>query len=191
MNFYILAGGQSRRMGRNKALLKKDGQTLIERVISALPAKREDIKIVACASHDYDFLSIPVIPDRIPGLGPIGGIHAGLTDSGYQANFFVACDLPFISCELIEKILKNYAGQDVFGVRSNRGREPLCTVYSKRCLPAIESQIQTEDYSLHNLFELLDAEFMLVEDPKLFTNLNTQQDWHNFVAQPENKFSGS
>lgn len=177
MNYYILAGGKSSRMGRNKALLKLDGLTIIERVISAVPAKKQNIKIVTNSSKDYEFLGYAIIKDVHPGLGPISGVHAGLTDSSYESNFFLACDLPFLSEEVIRTVLARHSNQEILGIKSETGREPLCTIYSKNCIPSIENLIKIGDYSLQSLFKLMAAEFFEYEGASSLFNLNTVDDW--------------
>lgn len=182
MNYYVLAGGQSRRMGLNKALLKINGYTMIETVISAIPAEKGSIKIITNSPSDYDFLDYAMIPDRFPRLGPISGVHAGLTDSSFLFNFFLACDLPFISTEVIVAILKEHSGQDIMGVRTPNGLEPLCTIYSKNCLSVIDKQIRKKSYSMQLLFNLVASEFVKIPNPTSLLNVNTKQDWQEFLS---------
>ena len=179
MNFYILAGGQSRRLGRNKALVEVNGQPIIEKVVSAIPAKKENIKLVTSSFQTFRFLKLEMISDIHPGLGPIGGVHAGLVDSSFDFNFFLACDLPFISTEVIQTVLDSHASQDIFGIRTKKGLEPLCTLYSKECISTIENQMKVKDYSLHPLFEAVPSEFIEIEDSNILFNLNTTQDLKN------------
>ena len=176
MNFYILAGGQSRRLGRNKALVEVKGQTIIEKVVSAVPAKKENVKIVTSSFQTFRFLKLEMISDIHPGLGPIGGVHAGLVDSAFDFNFFLACDLPLISTEVIQLVLDSHSGQDVFGVRTKKGLEPLCALYSKNCISTIDNQMKIKDYSLHSLLETIPSEFIEMENSNLLFNMNTKQD---------------
>ena len=176
MNFYILAGGKSRRLGRNKALVELYGQTIIEKVISAIPTRKENIKIVTSTFQTFHFLKLKMISDIHPGLGPIGGVHAGLVDSTFDFNFFLACDLPLISTGVVQTVLDSHAGQDIFGISTKNGLEPLCAIYSKGCISAIEKQMKVKDYSLHTLFETVPSEFIKIEDSNILFNLNTTQD---------------
>jgi len=176
MNFYILAGGQSRRLGRNKALVELNGQTIIEKVVSAIPARKENIKIVTSTFQTFHFLKLKMISDIHPGLGPIGGVHAGLVDSTFDFNFFLACDLPLISTEVIQAVLDSHISQDILGISTKNGLEPLCAIYSKGCISAIEKQMKVKDYSLHTLFETVPSEFIEIEDSNILFNLNTTQD---------------
>ena len=176
MNFYILTGGRSRRLGRDKAFLRLDGQTLTEKVLSLIP-KKHSVKVVANAAQAFEFVECPVITDIHKDLGPIGGIHAGLTDTTSDFGFFIACDLPFIPHALILRILQDHADEDVFGIRGKDGNVPLCTIYSKRCLAVIESQILNKDYSLRRLSELLHSAFIEAIDEFDLLNVNTERDW--------------
>jgi molybdopterin-guanine dinucleotide biosynthesis protein A len=181
MNFYILAGGGSQRMGQNKALLRFGGHTIIETIVRAIPASREQIKIVANSPDEYTFLQLAVVQDIYPRLGPISGIHAGLRDSSHLFNFFLGCDLPLISQEVILTVVENHAAQDILGVETQTGLEPLCTVYSKRCLPIIEEMIKKREYSLQRLFELVPSQFIQIPDPAPLFNLNTRDDWNKLI----------
>lgn len=185
MNFYILAGGQSRRMGRNKALIRFQDKTVIEHVMAAIPARQEYIKIVTNDRELFDFLPVAAISDIHPNLGPISGVHAGLVDSPFQFNFFIACDMPLISAELLTSLLARHTDEDIFGLKSQRGAEPLCAIYSKKCMPVIEEQIKTGNYSLHDLFKKLPSDFVEPLDPEQLLNMNTPQDYEKVKAQSE------
>ncbi|MCG8606476.1 molybdenum cofactor guanylyltransferase [bacterium] len=176
MNFYVLAGGESRRMGRNKALLRLQGETLIERSLSSIP-DGYPAKIVTNSPEEYDFLQYQTIADVHKDLGPIGGVHAGLADAASFFSFFLACDLPFLSQELVKNLLNRHSKQDIFGGRTRDGYQPLCTIYSANCLAVIESQIKKQDFRLHRLPEMLNSEFIEIGEPGDFFNVNTERDW--------------
>lgn len=92
----LLAGGQSRRMGRNKALLRlqADGPTIIEQVIAAVQPWGPPL-IVTNTPEDYAFLGLQMVPDARPGTGALGGLYSGLAAATAPYNFVVACDMPF------------------------------------------------------------------------------------------------
>jgi len=181
MNFYILSGGSSRRMGQNKALLRFGGRTIIETVVHAIPASRDQIKIVTNSPDEYSFLQLATVRDIYPGLGPISGVHAGLVDSSYQFNFFLGCDLPLISKEVMLAVVTRHTDQDIFGVKTEKGLEPLCTIYCKRCVPLIEEQIKNGEYSLQRLFELFPSQFIQITEPAPLFNLNSRDDWNKLL----------
>lgn len=178
MNFYILAGGKSSRMGANKSLMKLNDNTIIEKVIAAIPAKKAFIKVITNSFAEYRFLNCSMIPDLHKNIGPIAGVQAGLLDSPYEFNFFLASDLPLVTSQIIQSVLEKHSGEDIFGIRTKNGPEPLCTIYSKKCLPVIELQINKKDYSLHNLFKLVPSKFVETNDPESLFNLNSVNDWN-------------
>src|SRR5690606_20588107 len=96
----ILAGGKSSRMGRNKALLDFHGQTVIETIANELQKIVNHLIIVTNNQEDYAFLQLPMVSDKWQGIGPLAGIHAGLSISKTEKNLVVACDMPFVSREI-------------------------------------------------------------------------------------------
>ena len=106
MNFtaIILAGGQSSRMGANKALVEYMGRPLIEYAIDLARLFTNDILLIA-NNHDLDFLGIPVVSDEYTVKAPLAGIHAGLKSGSSAWNLVLSCDMPNLTKELIEKLL--------------------------------------------------------------------------------------
>ena len=164
-------------MGQNKALLALNGQTLIERIIAAIPSDRSCIKIVTNSPSRYAFLGQPLIQDVIRHKGPIGGVYAGLVDSTEHFSFFLACDLPFISQEVITAVLGHHREQAILCVRATRGFEPLCAIYSKDCVPVIEEQIRGGEHSLQSLISRMPSETLEIGEPTALMNVNTEEDW--------------
>lgn len=169
-------------MGQNKALLKINGATLIETVIAAVPAEQDKIKIVTNSPEDFHFIPHIKIPDIFPQCGPISGIHAGLVDSSERYNFFLACDLPFLSQTVISEIINKHAGEPVFGVKTEKGFQPLCAIYSKSCLEIIEAMIDAQRYSLQDLLMKVNSGFIEMINRRDLFNLNTPEDWQ-FVQE--------
>lgn len=174
-------------MGRNKALMKINGLTMIEAVIAAVPAEKEQIKIVATAPEEYHFMGYEAITDIFPDCGPISGVHAGLADSNVRLNFFLACDLPFITTATISEIIDRHHGQEVLGAKTEDGIQPLCAIYAKSCLPTIETMIHDRSYSLHELFKRVNSEFIEIGAASDFLNVNTPEDL--LAAQKKGKSS--
>jgi molybdopterin-guanine dinucleotide biosynthesis protein A len=129
---FILAGGESRRMGRPKAQLRLGGATLLERQVRLLASVCGQVVVVG-ANVDAPS-GVPLIPDIFPGRGPLGGIHAALAASRTEFNLIVACDLPFLSRRLLLGLvhLATATGADVT-VPEDRARRtvPVCAVYRK------------------------------------------------------------
>jgi len=179
----ILAGGQSSRMGRNKALLQLEGKSLISRTVEMVASVVESIRIITNTPGEYAFLNIPMVSDEIRGLGPIGGIYTALRHCDSRQCLIVACDLPFLTVELIRFLLAEAGDHDIFAIDAGRGVEPLCTVYARHCLPAIEAQIALKDYKVAHMFDAVDAQIArLTPEDGLFSehalfNVNTPEDF--------------
>jgi molybdopterin-guanine dinucleotide biosynthesis protein A len=139
----ILAGGKSRRMGTDKALLDVGSSSMIKRVAQEMARLFKSI-LVAGSKDDYLDLGMPVISDIYPGCGPLGGIHAGLTAANTPYIFVVGCDMPFISAELMACLLSHVRGHDVIIPRDSKTgyHEPLFAVYGKNCIIPVENMLK-------------------------------------------------
>ena len=148
----ILAGGRSRRMGTDKALLRlaPAGPTLIERVAAAVAAVADEVLIVANDDR-LDFLGLPIVPDAHPDTGALGGIASGLAAARNAHCLVVACDMPFLSPALLRAMAAAPRDYDVLApyliVGENRqggGKgvyETLHTIYGRGALPAMREQL--------------------------------------------------
>ncbi len=180
----ILAGGKSRRMGRNKALLHFRGKPLIARVYEALHPLFEEIFLVTDNPGLFDAVPCPKIPDRVSGKGPISGLDAALRHSRNPYVLVVGCDAPFLSSSLLERLAGETGGADLVIPFGPNGPEPLCAVYGKECLPLIEESLRKGDYSLMSLIGRLhrrevSREEVAAIDPGFlsFLNINTPEDF--------------
>jgi len=178
-----MAGGKSSRMGTNKALLDFRGQQLIERTASQFTAWFNQVVIVTNTPETYAYLGLPMIGDRVQGLGPLGGLEAGLGASRYQSSFFAACDMPFLNQPLITEMVSLAARADVVVPRIDGEYEPMHAVYSRSCLPAVQSQIQTGIYKVTRFYErmkvieLTESDVSRFGNPeRLFFNCNTPEE---------------
>lgn len=153
----ILAGGKSRRMGTNKALVNWEGKPLIETVAGKLAAIFNHTFIVANEPGLFADLKLPVFPDRETGIGPLGGIHSALMNAHAEACFVVGCDMPFLDAELIRRMVSELSESDAVVARLEGRFEPLHAVYRRRVLPVAERQIQAGDCSLQRFVAKLNA----------------------------------
>lgn len=176
----IMAGGRSRRMGRNKALLRYRGRPLIDHVYEIVQTVFEDVFLVTNDPGLFDFLPCAKIPDRIPGKGPISGVDAALRHSRHPYVLVVGCDAPFLSPALLELLAGKSEGADVVIPFGPKGPEPLCSVYGKGCLPLIDESIRKGDLKLVELATRLPTREVSVAevatvDPgfRSFRNINT------------------
>lgn len=183
----VLAGGRSRRMDRDKALLPFDGEPLLLAVCRRLSPLFPELIVVAGAPGLYPFLPFPVVPDRVPGMGPLSGIDAALRHARAPYVFVTACDMPFPSEALIGRLAGMAEGADLVVPCGPDGPEPLCAIYGKGCLPAVEAALGAGRLSAAELIgrvasRVVPAEEVRALDPDFssFRNLNTPEDYRRW-----------
>lgn len=148
----ILAGGKSTRYGENKALVKVGGTSLIEQVVRVMQSQFSRVLLVTNSPREYSHLNLPMHRDLIPGLGPLSGIHTGLSLISGEAAFFAACDMPALNPDLIGYMLSVREDFDVVIPRIGKNVEPLHAIYHRRCLPAIERLIKARGHRIIQFF---------------------------------------
>lgn len=180
----VLAGGRSRRMGRDKALLELDGRPLIEWVIEDIAQVCSEVLVVAGEADRYPGLRVPVVVDRFPGVGVLGGLHAGLEAASYGLILAVGCDMPFLNSELLRAFVGWAEGVDVAILRRGEYVEPLHGAYRRTCIPAIEDVIRRGERRIVSFFPQVEVRYVTPEeakrfDPQLrsFRNINTPEEW--------------
>ncbi|MED3561028.1 molybdenum cofactor guanylyltransferase [Bacillus xiapuensis] len=182
----ILSGGKSSRMGTNKALLKINEKTNIERIVEELHGFFAEIILVTNHPDDYRFLVVKLVPDQFPGLGPLAGLQAGLSASTHEVNVVVACDMPFISGSLAEKIAAKNDGFDAVIPVIDGKKQPLFAVYHKRILPVIAESLEKGKLRMTELFEKLHALYLTEKDlpeysirklERTFFNMNDPEEY--------------
>jgi molybdopterin-guanine dinucleotide biosynthesis protein A len=188
----IQAGGQSSRMGRDKALLPFLGQPLITRLIARLTPVAVEILITTNHPADYAFLGLPLFTDKITARGALGGLYTAIEAASQPRVAVVACDMPFANPTLLQfqSELLEAESVDVVIPRSEAGYEPLHTVYRRAaCLPAIEQALQAEQWKVISWFPSvrvrpLSAGELAQHDPRglAFVNVNTPEEF----SQAEN-----
>lgn len=186
----ILAGGQSRRMGTNKALLRLEpgGPTLIERVVAALRPVTAGLLLVTNQPDEYAWLNLPMVGDNYKVGASLAGLEAGLAASSFEYNLVVACDMPYINPELLRGLVNRPRDYDALvPVNRDNQRETLCAVYSRCCLPAIRQSLEQGNYRMAGWFSEVRTMFVPAHeleqyDPALesFINLNTPQELERY-----------
>jgi molybdenum cofactor guanylyltransferase len=169
---FVLAGGQGSRMGRDKALLEWRGRTLLDHMIERLSAFYNPVLVVGRGE----------LPDRIPGLGPLGGLSTALQSTQTQRNLIVAVDLPSLTPEFL-KVFRNRieaSSQQVVACKIESGY-PLCLGVDRAALPLLLHRIDSGQFSIHGFIEAADSEIITDFDATLFTNVNTPEDWMRFT----------
>lgn len=180
----ILAGGESRRMGANKALLEVVGVPIIQRVASAMTAVFEDVRIVADDISPYAFLNLQVIRDVWKKTGPLGGLHAALHSAAAPRVFVLSCDTPFVTPDLIQFILQQPVRSPITVVSDENGVQPLCGIYDRSLLGEVETRLKAGNHRLLDLLEASGASVIPLDTARpwyrkgLLANINTPAEYH-------------
>ena len=186
MTGVLVAGGQSRRMGRDKRFLELGGQTLLQRALSLLQSLFAEV-LVALAGPVPQLTgrNYRVVTDLIPGCATLGGLYTGLASAGHPRIFAVGCDMPFLNPEAIQRLAGIDAQADVVMPKLATGLQPMHAVYSKACLPHLERMAKAKQLKVQALTEipgltvrLVSEKELLDVDPQLlsFFNINTPAD---------------
>ena len=179
----ILAGGASRRMGRDKAFIQIEGIRLLDYVYRKCRELFSEIIIVTNQPQQFVDYQTPVVPDEIPGIGSIGGLYTGLRRASNYYSFCVACDMPFLKPELIARIIEKRSNSDIVIPKTRAGLEPLHALYSKRCIEPLKKYIEKGDLKISNILVEVKVQYCSEEeikkvDPSLlsFMNVNTKKE---------------
>ena len=183
----VLAGGKSRRLGRDKTIEPFDGQPLIERVLARLANVTEEAVVVVNDTNRIADLPISNVVrtavDLFTNGGSLGGIYTGLTAAKADWAFAVACDMPFINISLIEYILSLREGYDMVVPVINGRPEPTHAAYSKTCLPHMERRLRANDLKISGFFDEVRVRYVKQTDVERFDihqlsffNVNTEDD---------------
>ena len=139
----IQAGGESKRMGRDKAGALFLGEPLLGRACRRLAGLGDDLFVTTHAPQDWTALGVPCHPDVLPGRGALGGLYTALLHARQPLVAVVACDMPFASAALLRLALARLGEADVALFESDGGREPLHAVYRRAsALPAVRAALE-------------------------------------------------
>jgi molybdopterin-guanine dinucleotide biosynthesis protein A len=190
---FVLAGGKSTRMGQDKAAVTLNGLTLLQHALAALREVCSDVAILG--KHElYDALG-PVYEDIFPGCGPLGGIHAALSNAKTQFNLIIAVDTPFLAPKFLSYLAERAIDSSamVTTPEIDDYTQPLCTVYSLDFRSIAEEALREGNYKIVPLFPK-DRTLIIKENElrqfafaaDMFENLNTPED----LARARRRFSG-
>ena len=183
----ILAGGQSRRLGRDKAMEPIGGLPLIRRVIQRVEQVACEVLVVVADSSRGGELPLDtrhrVVLDRYPGTGSLGGIFSGLEAASNPWVIAVACDMPFLNLSLIDRMLALREDVDVVVPLIEERPEPTHALYSKACLPFIEPKLVKRQLKISGFYDQVRVHYVPEDevssmDPQFlsFFNVNTPED---------------
>lgn len=185
---YVLAGGQSQRMGQDKALLAWGHTTLLGHALARLRESTARGAAVLCGAEPrYQDHGAPVFPDVVPSAGALGGVLTGLERLPKDADYglFLAVDLPLVPVALLRRLAERAEeGIDAVVAFSPAGPEPLCAVYGRNCLEPIRQSVEagrlkmTDFWTAVTVKALYPGALQDLGDPAtLFKNANTAADY--------------
>lgn len=175
---FVLTGGRSSRMGRDKALLPIEGSLLVERTAERVRAAAGSVTLIGAPGR-YAHLGLPVVPDLIEDCGPIGGLYTALKMTRADWNLLVACDMPGVTAEFLSQLLDaaRVRGSTCLVPETESGLHPLCAVYHRRAIRTVASAIEHKLFKMHDLLEVLGAVSWPVADVSMLENVNTPLQW--------------
>ncbi len=178
----INAGGQSARMGTNKAFVEVNGQPMIERIIERVASLGQtETFLVTNTPADYEHLGLRMVGDVVPDSGSLGGIYAALYHSTTDYVLVLACDMPFINREILAEMLKFVDGEnEVVVPRVDDFPQGLHALYHRNCLAPIQTRIEAKRLKVIGFYQDVQVHYLdendyqqLDPDGLAFMNVNT------------------
>lgn len=201
---FVLAGGASLRMGRPKAALTFGGETMLERQVRLLRSVSRTVEVIGPApgapdreavAHALGSVGVAIVPDALPGRGPLVGIYTGLMHTHTEFNFFLGCDLPFMEARFLRFLVQqalSSAADATTPHSADRRVQPLVAVYRRRALPAVRTSLESGENKVTRFYprvrrravrwaEIARAGF----SSRIFDNINTPEDYERAVRRRE------
>ncbi|MFA4874758.1 MAG: molybdenum cofactor guanylyltransferase [bacterium] len=184
----VMAGGESSRMGRDKALLEIIGTPMIQHIADQLRPHFKEILISANDPVKYSFLDLPVVVDHEKGRGPLMGIASALAASKHDLNFVHACDIPHSDIHLVHRMVRLADDCDALIPRTPEGNEPLFAVYRKSALTAIRESLKHGDGRISSIFDACNVKFLDLPEGVRFMNLNMPEEYSSYMRSLAERF---
>lgn len=184
----ILAGGMSRRMGRDKANLPFGEETMLSHLVQTYRPHFDLIAVSLNAAGRFDTHGAVEVVDRRPGEGPMAGLEAAFLDTGADVIFLTGTDLPLGDPALALHLLERLGDHDACLIRSERGIEPLFAVYSSSCLHSVQAALDEGRRSMFHMLQKVNALEIPAEDlpqfdvKKILTNVNDPQEYERILS---------
>ncbi len=182
----ILSGGKNTRMkDKNKAFININGMPLIQKIVNLLGRIFDEIMIITNSPEEYKAYQgkCTILADKIKDIGPLGGIYTGLSETGKDAVFFVACDMPNLHNDVILKEISFFdrTGCDAVIPRIDSLIEPLHSIFKTNLKNKLYDFVKNRrDYSIRNFLQTINVSYMCLEDNQFhrnaFQNINTIKD---------------
>lgn len=183
----ILAGGKSSRMGENKARLKLEKQSFLEKIASEC---REFSEILVSVDNLEKYRDIPyrMVEDELSGYGPLEGIYQLVRACREEYILIVATDMPFLNAGFLKALCIRLEGTEDCLTLTKEGRpEPMCSIYSKKMLPVLEEMRAQSIRKPRLLFDKVNTRYVELEElgvsPELISNINTPEEYRNILRE--------
>jgi len=177
----VLAGGDSRRMGRPKPWIEVGDTVLLRYVVERLaPAFSEVVVSFGEPEQMEQLVPYRVVFDRKRSAGPLAGLEAGLLAARHEVMFAVACDMPYVTPAVAELAVAAARSCDAAIPRHDGLFEPVCGAYRKTALATIVGSLDAGNYVAHDVVEYMDVTWLEGLDPAQFESLNTPADLERF-----------
>jgi len=184
LSLIVLAGGKSRRMGRDKAFLHVGAATLLEETVRPLEDLFDEVLIAVSPGQAVPSLPWRTVEDDISGQGPLRGILTGLRGARNDSCFVLACDAPGLSPAVVRKIVKASVEADiVIAVTDGHLKEPLLGVYRKSVIPEIESLLRIGERSILRLFDRVKIGEVRLARGEIPANINTPEEFRAIAGK--------
>lgn len=198
LSIAIQAGGQSSRMGNDKALLPLAGKPIIEHILGRVDGLGDEIFITTNQPAGYAYLGIRLVADRHPGAGALEGLFTALSAAHGERTLVLACDMPFVNPTLLAYMIELSPQADVVVPRHGGKFEPLHALYSRDCIPFVKASLDADETRVLCFFpkvriRTVEEDELIRFDPTLqcFFNINTPEDLvraEQFHNNPSMKF---
>ena len=186
---FVLAGGQSRRMGRDKALLPWADDTLLDHALARLRLVCGAVMVACGADPRYGEAGAPLVIDAVADAGPLGALVSALAHSATPLALLLAVDLPFATPELLAYLVETAGGADAVVPVTRDGPHPLCAVYRTTCLAPARRRLDAGEYKMTSFWPDVsvltlpeEALTPFGEPGHLLANINTQKDYADAAA---------
>ncbi len=183
---FLLAGGASSRMGRDKALIPFRGNPLLVHLAELLRSVSADFHIIAPTDR-YDSFGYPVLPDLRNSCGPMAAIETALSNSRHPWNLIVACDMPLLSAEWLITLRDcAFSSPKVDCVSSATAPDspnPLAAMWNCSALPAVRNFLDEGNFRVRSLLSSLETKILIPPDPQILANWNRPEDLSGLLGE--------
>ena len=178
---FILTGGQSSRMGRDKALLPFGDGLLVDHLAAQVTGAAGSVCLVG-EPERYVHLGYLAIPDLFPGIGPLGGIVTAISADQAEWSLVVACDMPGLPGGVLNRILAAARGSTADSVVPCLGSrlQPVCATYRQSALAGLNRAVEEGVRAVHSALAYIQVQRLEFEHENWFQNLNTREEWSEF-----------